>query len=229
MTAYLIEHPPRQRQFRERGTTPSGVIVLHTAENAPDLDGADGSAEAVARFIQGRSDFGSYHLLADRDSIVHLVPFGLQAYGDGTGSNPHAIHVSGATQAAAWGRMTRRQKRALAANMAKAAYRAAKWLEVTHGVEVPARRITRAQSDARVPGFITHAERDPERRSDPGAGFPWDYFLARYAALSSPKGTPNWDRMYEAATDALRTVKRPKVKDAARRVQTIARRYSARY
>lgn len=228
--AYLVEHPPAQRQFRERGTDPSGVIVVHTAENLPDLVGEDGSAEAVARFIEGRSDFGSYHKICDRDSQVLLVPFRMAAYGDGTGSNSHAIHISGATQAHMWSKMSARHRRQLARSMARAAVHAAKWLQRVHGVTVPPARITRAESDARVPGFITHGERDPGRRSDPGADFPWAVFFATYERLMFGRRTPLWDRLVEVADDVLRRTPKGKgrKRDAAS-IAELARMHSAKY
>lgn len=187
MTAYLIENPPRVRQFRERGTTPSGVVVVHTAESVPDTIGIDAGAEGVARFIQGRSDFGSYHDLCDSDSIVDLVPYGMQAYGDGTGSNPHAYHVSAATQADRWPNLPDEWKVATVRNMATAANRFRLYCEKHHGFTIPARRISRAESERRVEGFISHAERDPARRHDPGSGFLWDLFLETYDELANPK------------------------------------------
>lgn len=182
MTAYLVANRPKVRQFRERGTTPSGVVVVHTAESTPDWVGPDSGAEAVARFIRDRSDYGSYHDLCDSDSIVDLVPYAMQAYGDGTGSNPHAYHVSAATQAAKWLQASEEWRRATVRNMARASARYARWIKTEHGVVIPARRITRAQSEARMPGFISHGERDPGRRSDPGPAFPWVLFLTAYAA-----------------------------------------------
>lgn len=221
--AYLIEHPPAVRQFRDRGTKPSGVIVVHTAESSPDWVGPDAGAEAVARFIQGRSDYGSYHLLVDSDSIVLMVPLSMQAYGDGSGSNSHAVHVSAATQAAKWAAAPADWRRETVRNMAEAAARAARWLKKEHGVTVPARRITKAQSDARQPGFISHGERDPGRRSDPGAGFPWDTFLSDFAEAMSPAApTPNITEALKATGKkreaALRTVMRrgtPEAQEAA--------------
>lgn len=197
MTAYLIEHPPAVRQFRERGTTPSGVIVVHTSEGTPDWVGPDGGAEALARFIETRTTYGSYHFGVDSDSIVDLVPLHLQAYGDGTGSNPHAVHVSAATQAAKWAAASEEWRRETVRNMAEAAARAARWVKKEHGITVPARRITKAQSDRREPGFISHGDRDPERRTDPGKGYPWEHFLADFAEAMDPRvPTPN-------ITDAL--------------------------
>ena len=185
--AYLVDHPPRRRQFKNRGTKPSGVVVVHTAENGPDWNGPDGGAEGVAKFIQNRSDPGSYHDLADSDSIINLVPYDKQAYQDGTGTNPHAYAVSGATQAHRWNEAPRKWRRATVRNMALAASRYAKWIKKHHGITIPARRITRAQSDNRVPGFISHAERDPSRRSDPGAAFPWELFLDFYKEFMGEK------------------------------------------
>jgi hypothetical protein len=205
MTAYLIEHPPNVRQFRERGAKPTGLIVVHTAENAPDWVDHDAGAENVARFIQDRTTFGSYHYLVDSDSIVLLVPLHLQAYGDGTGSNPIAVHVSAATQAHLWGKAPQEWRDETVRNMAAAAARAAKWLKAEHGVDVPARIITKDQSDAGMAGFIAHGARDPGRRTDPGAGFPWKMFLDEYQAIMEPEGpTPNITAAYLAPTKAKR-------------------------
>ncbi|GAA1909479.1 hypothetical protein GCM10009737_08440 [Nocardioides lentus] len=182
MGTYLQDHPPRQTQFRARRARVRGVIVVHSAESAPDLAGGDGGAEAVAEFIRGRSDYGSYHDLCDSDSAVDLVPYELAAFGDGTGSNEWALHLSAATQAHRWPDLPEQWVDGCLRQMAKRAARMARWIEATAGITVPARRITRAQSEAGVPGFISHGDRDPGRRSDPGPAFPWDRFLAYYAA-----------------------------------------------
>lgn len=205
MTAYLIENPPHLRQFRERGAKPTGLIVVHTAESTPDWVGPDAGAEAVARFIQGRDTFGSYHWLVDSDTIILLVPLALQAYGDGTGSNPVAIHVSAATQAAKWDAAPDEWKVETVKNMAAAAARSAQWLKSEHGITVPAKRVTKAQSDAGQAGFISHGERDPGRRSDPGATFPWTLFLDEFAAIMDPaQPTPGISRVFDAENEAER-------------------------
>lgn len=183
---YLVAHPPKQTQFRPRRDTPTGLIVVHTAESAPDTLGPDTGCDNVARFIQGRSDFGSYHWLADSDSRLQLIPYPMVAYGDGTGSNEIAIHVSLATQAARWSTLPDGWTDAAVKQVAAAAADAAKWVKKTHGITVPARRVTRAESDQRKPGFISHAERDPARRSDPGKDFPWPLFLAEFRRLMAP-------------------------------------------
>lgn len=191
MPTYLEANPPRIRQYRfPRREKPSGVIVIHTAESILDQLGEDTGAEDVARFIANRSDYGSYHTLVDSDSRVRLVPFDAEAYGDGTGSNTHAIHVSFACKAAGWAGMSDERRAAMVGQGALAAAEAAKWLRRNHGVSVPAFRISREDSEARLPGFISHAERDPARRSDPGAAFPWDAFFAYYKAAMVPPKPP---------------------------------------
>lgn len=182
MAAYLIDNPPRIRQFRlPRRATPSGVVVVHTAESFPDETGPDAGAENVARFIRDRTNFGSYHDLADSDSLINLVPYDAEAFHDGTGSNPHSYGLSAATQAAKWPNLSPEWTDATVRNMARGAARYARWIKREHGITIPARRITRAQSEARVPGFISHGERDPGRRTDPGRFFPWEKFLTYYA------------------------------------------------
>lgn len=188
--AYLDEHPPARRQFRARGEKPSGLIVVHTAESILDAVGPDTGAEAVADFIRRRADPGSYHRIADSDSRVDLVRFSQAAYGDGTGSNEFAIHVSFALKAADWTRLTLDERRAFIKQGALAVAEAMTWLKVEHGIVVPLRRVSRADSEARKPGFISHGERDPGRRSDPGADFPWEMLFDEVEALVYPKPDP---------------------------------------
>lgn len=189
---YLIANPPRQRQFRARNEKPSGLIVVHTAESTPDWVGHDSGAEAVAQFIQGRTDFGSYHVVVDSDSILPLVPFSLAAYGDGTGSNEFAIHISAATQAHKWNSAPKEWREETARNMGVAAGRAALWYKNRHNGEIPAWRVSREESEQRLPGFISHAERDPARRSDPGKDFPWSIMFEEFKqTVNPPAKTPN--------------------------------------
>lgn len=183
MGIYLEDHPPRVRQFRQRYARPTGCIVVHTAESIMDTVGEDTGAENVAGFIANRTDPGSYHTICDSNSRVRLVRFNNAAYGDGTGSNEWAIHISFACSAHQWAGMTPQKRQAFIRQGARAAAEAARWLKSTYDVDVPAVRITRAQSDDGKPGFISHAERDPERRTDPGSGFPWLLFLTYFREL----------------------------------------------
>jgi N-acetyl-anhydromuramyl-L-alanine amidase AmpD len=184
VSVYLIDHPPAIRQYRSpRRQSPSGVIVVHTAESFPDERPPDTGAENVAAFIARRTNHGSYHDLVDSDSIIQLVRYSDEAFHDATGSNPHSYGVSAATQAAKWSQLGPSWVDATVRNMAAASARYARWLHAQRGITIPARIITREQSENRVPGFISHAKRDPDRRTDPGATFPWNQFLGDYAAI----------------------------------------------
>jgi len=183
---FLVSHPPATKQYRNpRREEPSGVVVVHTAENTPDWVAFDGGAEAVAQFIVNRSDPGSYHDLVDSDSIINLVDYSWEAFHDGTGSNRHSYGVSAATRADVWPLAPEKWRAHTIDRMAMAAARYAKWLYARRRIVIPPRRISRAQSEARVAGFIAHADRDPERRTDPGLSFPWDTFLYAYAVFVS--------------------------------------------
>jgi hypothetical protein len=184
----LLAHPnPNLRQYRDpRRETPSGVIVIHTAENMPDLAPPDDGAENVAAWISRRTDPGSYHRLCDSDSIVALVPWWFEAWHDATGTNPHSVGISAATRADQWPSKQQAWRDRCIGRMAFAAADYAHWLQTTHGIDIPARRVTADEARARVPGFTSHGELDPGRRTDPGAAFPWDQFLATYAWLRSP-------------------------------------------
>lgn len=222
MSEYLIDNPPRVPQFRRpRREKPSGVIVVHTAESILDMLGEDTGAEDVARFIANRSDYGSYHTLADTDSTVRLVPFDAEAYGDRTGSNYHAIHISFACKAAGWAGMSAERRAAMIHHGALVAAEAATWLQKNHGITVPAFRISREDSERRLPGFISHAERDPGRRTDPGADFPWSEFLREYKIAMIPPKPPTW-RLRHKIHDAIQQAKsdgRERVADRLRKIR----------
>lgn len=192
MGVYLEDNPPVRSQFRKpRRDALSGVIVVHTAENAPDYVAFDGGAEAVARFIQGRSDPGSYHDLVDSDSAVGLVDYDAEAFHDGTGTNPHSLGLSVATRADVWPLAPQGWREGAVEQAAQRAARMARHVKARTGIVVPPRRITAVQARTKVPGFTSHAELDPTRRSDPGDGFPWSIFLARYAALTGDLTIPS--------------------------------------
>jgi hypothetical protein len=184
VSVYLIDHPPAIRQYRSpRRAAPSGVVVVHTAESFPDENPPDTGAENVAAFIARRTNYGSYHDLVDSDTIIQLVRYSDEAFHDATGSNPHSYGVSAATQAAKWSQLRPSWVDATVRNMAAASARYARWLRSQRGILIPARLITREQSENRVPGFISHAKRDPKRRTDPGATFPWNQFLGDFAGI----------------------------------------------
>lgn len=186
MGSYLLDHPPARRQFYlPRRATCSGVVVLHSAENVPDLNPPDDGAETVARYISTRTSVGSYHRTCDADSIVDVLPWWAEAFHDGTGTNRHSVGISGAFKAHQLPTLPSWWVHGTVTNMARAAAEYAAWLHDVDGITIPARRITPGQARARVPGFVTHGELDPERRSDPGFHFPHGLFLHLYAEFSA--------------------------------------------
>jgi hypothetical protein len=172
--AYLDDNPPRRSQGGPRRGVVSGGVVVHTAESGlPDISPPDSRAEGVASFIRGRSDPGCYHVLFDSDSTIEMWDFvPMTAYHDGTGTNDFSTGMSFATNAAAWGQYPAWDEKALR--------RAADWLAKrfiptmkARGVTVRLERTSVSKFRNGDPAFVAHGDLDPGRRTDPGAGFPW--------------------------------------------------------
>lgn len=185
--AYLREHLGKHyKQYRSgRRATPTGLIVLHTFE-APVWTTAIRGAEIIRTMARQ----ASYHRIGDADrNEVQVVRYSDEAWHDGTGSNRYSIGISLMMRAKDWPNLKASEREALLATMVSMAVNAAAWLKDEHGIVVPARRVSKTQSNAGAAGFISHGQRDPSRRSDPGDGFPWTEFLARFADSSNqPKG-----------------------------------------
>jgi hypothetical protein len=185
MGYYLEEHPnPNTAQYGWPRTWCSGVIGIHTTESGVIPAGADPGAENTAGFISRRSDYGSYHMIADWDTIVPMTRPTFAAWADTT-NNVHALSVSGAMDAARWRDITPERAAGIVRNMGIAAAMLAHDA-VAHGVlkqVPPARRITAQQAiDGTAAGFYGHGETNPGTRYDPGQNFDWELFLASYAA-----------------------------------------------
>lgn len=183
MSVYLEDHPPARNQYRRRRRSPvTGAIVVHTAENTTDTDLPDGGAEAVAQFISRRTDAaGSYHSVVDSDSIVRVGKYEWEMFHEGTGGNRWSLGLSFACRAAQWPTLPEQWVAGVLRHGANEAEAMARWVYNTVGVVVPAQRITPSEYRSGRPGFISHAELDPGRRSDPGPDFPWRVFLRLYA------------------------------------------------
>lgn len=204
---YLLDHPnphaKPDRDGRYHGyssrSQPVRVIVIHTAENTPDSVGADGGAEAIARY-QARVDRpSSYHDIVDSDSHISLLPWDHTAF-HARNANSWSIGLSMATKAALWPSMPARWTEGTLENLATVAAAAVRWVRATYGIEIPTLTISKHAAVNGQAGFIAHGTLDPGRRSDPGATFPWGRFLsktsAKLGALLPPNG--EWQMSAEA-------------------------------
>ncbi len=182
---YLQDYPnPNTPQYGWQRSRVSGVIGVHTAENNTCFNGPDPGDTDVAGFISRRTDYGSYHSLADADSRTRLVHPRFAAWADTT-NNAHAMSVSAAVRANDWLRMTQDRRRQAVVNLATAAAELAQ-TAVRDGLlaaPTPAVRLTAAEAIAGSrPGFYGHGETNPGTRYDPGKDFDWSLFLTAYAA-----------------------------------------------
>lgn len=176
--AYALEHPNPHAKWNpdgrywgyqtRKGAGVSGVVVVHSAEVAPDYVGPDGAAEAVARYFTTSTRAASYHDIVDGDSDVEFLPYSHTAFHDATGTNSHSVGVSMGTQAHTWGTDPKRDDRMLRRCAARIA-NAFTYVARRRGDDPLsyARWITPTQARARVPGMVEHGQMDPARRSDP--------------------------------------------------------------
>lgn len=162
--AYLDDHKTKVPQQRKPRRQAPRIIVVHTTQQQPDLDGADTGAEALAEAILHSDRPASYHRVTDRDSVVRLVEDANEAFGARGGYNQIALHVSMATDAFKWDQLTVAQRRDFGLRCAEVV---AEW---SRAHNIVAAKITKDQVDAGARGVCGHGDLDPDRRSDPG----WD-------------------------------------------------------
>lgn len=207
---YLLDNPqPNTQQwgYPRRGAKLSGTVIIHTAECALDLVGEDTSAEGTAKFIWGRLDYGSYHVLCDSDSTIWMAPWEYETWQDSQ-TNPWAVGISAAVQAANWHLIPVERRNKIIRNMAVAAADFVQYMKAAYGITVPLRRITGAEARARVPGFCAHGDSGVDRY-DPGAQFDWDLFFKYTAEALATTTTPAKKETTEVAAHKHIQVKQP--------------------
>lgn len=182
MSFYLYEHPNPHAPVRSngikfwgyptrQGITGPRVIVMHTAENLPDVVPPDRGAEAIANYFANTTRPVSAHSVTDSDSTIRLLPdtavgFHVRRY------NTPGYGIEIATQAARWDTLPLDYRAALLSRAATDAARVAtRW-------SIPVRFLTKSQIDNGASGFTGHTNLDPDRRTDPGWDLgDWTHFL----------------------------------------------------
>jgi N-acetyl-anhydromuramyl-L-alanine amidase AmpD len=159
--------PPRPGQ-------PIDLVVIHTME-APEKPG---TARAVADWFAGpNAPQASAHYCVDATEVIQCVPEDVVAWG-APGANRRGIHLEHAGYAgqspAAWEDEYSRRVLALSADLAA---------DIASRYAIPIERLTVDQLRAGARGFcghvdVTNALNGGKGHTDPGAGFPWDRYLA---------------------------------------------------
>jgi len=160
------------RNYRKGRISQVRVVVIHDME-APE---GPNTAENVAAYFRNSGVVASAHVCVDNDSAVRCVPDSDTAYA-APGANADGLQL----EIAGYMRQTREQwlddySRAALKQAAKVT---ADWCKK---YKIPAVRLTRAELKAGKRGITSHADVSAVYKksdhTDPGPGFPWDFFLA---------------------------------------------------
>lgn len=157
-----------------------GAIVVHTTEGF-DRDEAPSHVNGLhdlGSFFANPSSQVASHVANDRNGAsARFVADNLRAWHVGR----HNTYSLGIEQLG-FARFTRAQwlhrKAQLDSTAAWIAYWSVKY-------KIPIRRCTTAANgDLKTHGVCSHGQLDPRNRSDPGAGYPFDYVIARARSLA---------------------------------------------
>lgn len=184
MGYYLFDHPPASPQYRSpRREAVSGLVVVHNS------GGPRTAALNLARFIEGRSDPGSYHELGNHtDDWVVMLPDDVEAFGAATGDNRWGWHVCLTGNDGSFSPGDQATLRGIAQVATRAA---AFWRRQSITPRLD-RTLTYAEAhDQRQPGLVHHGTLQPADRSDAWARSPHrgaldDLLLAACRAAFDP-------------------------------------------
>jgi N-acetyl-anhydromuramyl-L-alanine amidase AmpD len=170
-----IENPPyvpARDQIKGRAR-PVQLIVIHSME-APETNT---TAEAVARYFQNPPRVGSAHYCVDNDSVVQCVYDANVAYAC-KNANQNGVHI----ELAGYARQTEAEwLDQFGIAQLEIAARLGAYLSKKFNV-APIPAVFKGQNDPAVTisGYCGHADVPLHGfHTDPGAGFPWSYYLDR--------------------------------------------------
>lgn len=167
---FLLDHVnPHGPHFYSTRKNALTCVVLHVTAGLQDSDmvGPDTSAENTAKYAAQTERAVSWHGGSDSDTFLYLLPPSYTAFHcRGLNSRSYGWEMSKkdvvwATQGAAWVSATLR-------NTAKGL------APIVREFAIPLVRISLAEANKGVKGFIYHSDADSTRRSDPGKDFPID-------------------------------------------------------
>jgi len=191
-------HSAASRHWYTSRRNPIKAITIHCTAGLEDQDliGPDSSAENTARYAATTTRQVSWHGGSDSDTFLYLLPPSYTAF--------HVVGYNSATYGWEISKRDMTWTGEPAGWVTATLHRAAAGLTpIARSLGIPARHATRAELDKAIStggppvGFISHAQLDPARRTDPGQDFPWARFLTLIAGPPPPP--KEWDEM---ATEA---------------------------
>ena len=180
MSYYLVDNENPNAKLRSNGKKghyyPSRSkqiqgIVVHTAEGGT-------KAVNIARYLSTTDRTASAHVVIDDNEIVDLVPDDFTAF-HCKGSNSKALGLEIAYFASKWGEDPDYEEACIALSASWCAEKAQMY-------DIPIKRVNIDEWNAGEKGFISHAECDPSRRTDPGENFDWDKFFGYMTGMVEP-------------------------------------------
>ena len=212
---HLLDHPNPHgpNYYTQRRTCRHGItgrphlIVVHTAEVLPDFDPPDYAAERVVNYASTTTRSVSWHSTVDSDSIIPTLPDEYVGF-HVKGFNTCSLGMEYGTQAAAWWKTPWEWREPTLLNGAR---QVADWCKKW---DITVKHLTRAEVDEGWGGIVGHDVLDPDRRTDPGESFPWDWFIERVEEFR-----------WEASDDPLT----PEERRAVRRIITMHEGYDVKH
>lgn len=184
MTEYALLKNPNKHYYPER-RKPVKIILLHVTAGLEDLDllGVDTSAEGTNRYGATTTRQASWHVCVDSDSIAPALPDEYTAW-HCTNYNSSSLGLEISNRDARWDNKPQDWTKKTLLNAAKVC------LEWERKFNIPRRLLTKEQVDAGMTGYSFHMFLDPTRRRDPGATYPWAYFVALLETLEKNQPAP---------------------------------------
>jgi N-acetyl-anhydromuramyl-L-alanine amidase AmpD len=207
MTYYLVDNENPNAKLRGNGkkgnyypTRSKDIqgIVVHTAEGGT-------KAVNIAKYLSTTNRTASAHVVIDDEEIVELVPDEFTAF-HCRGSNSKSLGLEIAYFADKWGEDPDYEEACIALSASWCADKALKY-------NIPMERVTIDEWNAGKKGFISHAECDPARRTDPGENFDWDKFFAYMKGLTIDDVDTEFEEVIEGFEEIEKVVEDTKVYD----------------